>query len=93
MTGSGYFVAHVLLQQFMCLPCHPLASCMIDEATVNTNTDSMNRAYDGTLMVPLIYAQRLAAKVSDFSRTGLKIKIGEWDENGNGPLRQDRPIM
>jgi GH35 family endo-1,4-beta-xylanase len=35
----------------------------------------------------------LAAKVSDFSRTGLKIKIGEWDVSGNGPLRQDRPVM
>jgi hypothetical protein len=65
---------------------------MVDEATVNTETDSMGRAYDGTLMVPLVYAQRLAAKVSDFSRTGLKIKVGQFAENG-GPLRQDRPIM
>ena len=65
---------------------------MIDEATDNSQTDSMGRAYDGTLMIPLIYAQRLAAKVSDFSRTGLKIKVGQWHENG-GPLRQDRPIM
>ena len=92
VTGSGYFVGHVLLQQFMCLPCHPLASCLIDEATVNTETDGMGRPFDGTLMIPLVYAQRLAAKVSDFSRTGLKIKVGQWYENG-GPLRQDRSIM
>eukprot|EP01044_Picomonas_judraskeda_P042214 COSAG03_NODE_21617_length_302_cov_0.719212_1_plen_77_part_10 len=31
-------------------------------------------------------------QVSDFSRTGLKIKVGQWHENG-GPLRQDRPAI
>jgi len=75
LTGGGYLQAHVFLQQFMCLPCHPMVSCMINEA-------------ETTLNIPLEFAKRLAAKMHDFDRTGLKIKTGELVAD-DGPLRQD----
>ena len=74
-TGSGYLGAHVFVQQYLCLPCHPMISCMIDEST-------------STLRIPLEFAKKLADKMEDFDRTGLKVKIGE-EEPDNGPLRQD----
>jgi len=75
LTGSGYLGAHVFVQQYLCLPCHPMISCMIDEST-------------STLRIPLEFAKKLADKMEDFDRTGLKVKIGE-EEPDNGPLRQD----
>jgi hypothetical protein len=52
-----------------------MISCMIDEST-------------STLRIPLEFAKKLADKMEDFDRTGLKVKIGE-EEPDNGPLRQD----
>jgi len=79
LTGSGYLGAHVFVQQFLCLPCHPMISCMIDE-----NSD--------TLRIPLEFAKKLADKMEDFDRTGLKVKVGEHDDN-LGPLRQDEHFV
>jgi hypothetical protein len=42
LTGSGYLGAHVFVQQYLCLPCHPMVSCMIDEST-------------STLRIPLVF--------------------------------------
>lgn len=75
VAGGGYLGAHVFLQQYLCLPCHPMVSCMINEET-------------DTLEIPYEFAKRLADELDDFDRTGLKVKIGE-QEPDNGPLRQD----
>lgn len=75
LAGGGYLGAHVFLQQFLCLPCHPMISCMIDEET-------------DTLKIPFEFAKRLADEIDDFDRTGLKVKVGE-QEPDRGPIRQD----
>lgn len=75
LAGGGYLGAHVFLQQFLCLPCHPMISCMIDEGT-------------STLKIPFEFAKRLADEIDDFDRTGLKVKVGE-QEPDRGPIRQD----
>merc|ERR1719446_1468502 len=43
---------------------------------------------DETMYIPLEFAKRLAERMEDFDRTGLKIKTGEFAD-GDGPLRQD----
>jgi hypothetical protein len=55
LAGAGYLGAHVFLQQFLCLPCHPMISCMINEAT-------------DTLEIPLEFAKRLVRAVSTVER-------------------------
>lgn len=75
LTGGGYLRPHVFLQQYLCIPCHPMISCMIKEG-------------EDILQIPYAFAKRIAEDMEEFDRTGLKIKTGELDPD-SGPLRQD----
>jgi hypothetical protein len=63
----------VFVQQFLCLPCHPMISCMIDESS-------------DTLRIPLKFAQKLADKMEDFDRTGLKVGSSPCDGFGSSDV-------
>lgn len=75
VLGSGYMRAHVLLNAFFCLPCHPRVGCMYD-------------APNHTLHLPAAFVDALASEVGDFSKTALKPVQGDACDLG-GDIVED----